>query len=161
MPMRLLCLVMILMSALTAHAGCAATPTVNSAYTSTPLIFRGRVLKVFPDRPSPEWGVPARSSAYGGVGSDVEPLFHIRLQVLEVFKGDPGSEITVLGTERLFGKGGEFLVYAVVGPGTNPSIIAAGCSRNGEITAPDSVADLAWLRAHRAAPSTPKAAAKD
>jgi hypothetical protein len=75
---------------------------------------------------------------------------HLRLQVLEVFKGDPGTEITVLGGDPLFGKGGEFLVFTT--PNTKTSdLVAYSCSRTGLVTSPRTVADLAWLRARLAA----------
>jgi hypothetical protein len=75
---------------------------------------------------------------------------HLRLQVLEVFKGDPGTEITVLGGDPLFGKGGEFLVF--VSPYQQQLVVNA-CSRTGLVASPRAVADLAWLRARLAAPS--------
>jgi hypothetical protein len=76
---------------------------------------------------------------------------HLRLQVLEVFKGNPGTEITVLGGDPQFGKGGEFLVFTT--PNTKTSdLVANSCSRTGTTTNPRVAADLAWLRAHLAVP---------
>ena len=145
-----------LLAPLPAHAGCLAMPTVCAAYGSTPLIFRGRVLKVItPDLPSPEWGVRAPAGSSGSVrgGSNIEPMDRFRFQVLEVFKGDPGPEITVLGSDPMFGKGGEFLIFALPNPQTG-EFVASSCSRTGPVTSPRAPADLAWLRAYPSAPPT-------
>ena len=148
MSTRVLCLALVFASTLPIYAGCAATPTINSAYDSAPLVFRALVLQITPvalDQPSPTWGIRPR-----GYGTDAEPMDHLRLQVLEVFKGDPGTEITVLGGDPLFGKGGEFLVFTT--PNTKTSdLVAYSCSRTGLVTSPRTVADLAWLRARLAA----------
>jgi len=147
MPTRVLCLVLVLATTLPIHAGCLATPTINSAYDSAPLIFRARVMQIIPvpppPPPPPGWNR----------GTDADPMDHLRLQVLEVFKGDPGSEITVLGGDPLFGRGGEFLVFTT--PNTKTSdLVANSCSRSGLVTSPRVAADLAWLRARLAATPT-------
>lgn len=152
MSTRALCLaVLLLVASLPAHAGCAAAPTINPAYDAAPLVFRARVLQIKPvalDGPSPTWGM--RPQGYG-YGTDADPMDHLRLQVLEVFKGNPGTEITVLGGDPQFGKGGEFLVFTT--PNTKTSdLVANSCSRTGTTTNPRVAADLAWLRAHLAVP---------
>jgi hypothetical protein len=143
-----LALLLLLLAPLSAQAGGIAGtgPTVCAAYESSPLIFRARVLQTWPI-PLP----PYTGTSY--------PMANVRLQVLEVFKGDPGSEITVVGTVEMFGRGGEFLVYAeppVSAP--SPLISAAPVSqiraRTGPVTAPYAAADLAWLRAYPTAPPT-------
>jgi len=156
MSTRDLCLaVLLLVASLPAHAGCAAAPTINSAYDAAPLVFRARVLQIKPaalDGPSPTWGM--RPQGYG-YGTDADPMDHLRLQVLEVFKGNPGTEITVLGGDPQFGKGGEFLVFIMPkedNPKTSELIVNA-CSRTGLVTNPRAAADLAWLRARVTAPA--------
>jgi hypothetical protein len=153
MPSRALSLVLLLLAPLTAHAGCGEPLTVCFAYGYNQLIFRGRVLKrIAPNLPAPAWGVraPAGSSGSGG-GSNIEPMDQFRFQVLEVFKGDTGPEITILGSDQMFDKGGEFLVFALPNPTTN-EFVANACSLTGPVTSPRAPADLAWLRAYPSAP---------
>lgn len=152
MSSRVLCLALVLSATLPADAGCAATPTIDSAYVAAPLVFRARVMQITPvalDGPSPTWGIRPQ-----GYGTDADPMDHVRLQVLEVFKGDPGKEITVLGGDPLFGKGGEFLVFIAPNePNAKTSqLIVNACSRTGASTNPRVAADLVWLRANLAAP---------
>jgi len=145
MSTRVLSLALVLSATLPAHAGCLATPTIDVVYNSAPLVFRARVLQITPV-PSP----PPPPPGLGSSGTDAPPMDHLRLQVLEVFKGDPGTEITVLGGDPLFGKGGEFLVF--VSPYQQQLVVNA-CSRTGLVASPRAVADLAWLRVRLAAPS--------
>jgi hypothetical protein len=131
-------------------------PTVCSAYDSTPLIFRGRVLQITPIPPEPPTEVTlpdgTKSEIYGL--SPVGPMDQVRFQVLEVFKGDPGPEITLAGIDQIFGKGGEFLVYAQRNPKTGEFGASAFCARTGSLTDAQPAADLAWLRAYPTAPPT-------
>jgi len=152
MKTRALSLVLWLAAPIAGHAAGLARPiaTVCSAYQSTPLIFRARVLQITPDLPSPEWGVTVNGGGYSG--SSEGPMVRVRLQVLEVFKGDPGPEITILGSDQLFGKGGEFLVYAE--PTAQKEVAAPVLARTGSVTNPGLAADLAWLRAYPTAPPT-------
>jgi len=97
-PHRIALLLLLLAARLPAHAGCLAMPTVCAAYGSTPLIFRGRVVQIAPVPPPPP--PPPPPGVIIGRGYDGGPYDHVRLQVLEVFKGDPGPEITILGSDR-------------------------------------------------------------
>jgi hypothetical protein len=140
-------LLLFLLAPLPAHAGCMAMPTVCAAYSSTPLIFRGRVVQITPVPPPPP---PPPNS---GRGYDGGPYDHVRLQVLEAFKGDPGPEITILGSDPMFGKGGEFLIFALPNPQTG-EFVANTCLPTSPVTGPRTPADLAWLRAYPSAQPT-------
>ena len=108
MSTRVLSLALVLSATLPAHAGCLATPTIDVVYNSAPLAFRARVLQITPVPPPPP------PPGLGSSGTDALPMdLHLRLQVLESSKGDPGTEITVLGGDPLFGKGGEFLALCI------------------------------------------------
>ena len=122
--------------------------TVCSAYQSTPLIFRARVLSATPIPRQPYGG----SSGGPILGSSGGQIDRVRLQVLEVFKGNPGVEITVFGSDRMFGNGGGFLVYAE--PNTQNKLVANMLERTGPLEYPQSADDLAWLRAYPTSPPT-------
>ena len=134
-------ILLLLLAPFSARAGTSGPlPTVCAAYDSTPLIFRARVLSATPI-PS-----PPNSGSSGG------PIDRVRLQVLEVFKGDPGVEITVFGSDRMFGNGGGFLVYAE--PNAQNELVANLLERTGPLEYPQTADDLAWLRAYPTAPPT-------
>jgi len=99
-------------------------------------------LPIHPGQPSPTLGV----GGYGPV------ILSARLQVLEVFKGDPGPEITVVNSDGLFRKGNEFLIYAAT-RSQNPLAVNT-LARTNVVTEPYAVADLVWLRAYPTAPPT-------
>lgn len=148
-------ILLLLLALLPAHAGYGAIPTVCSAYESTPLIFRARVLQITPVPPpsqATEVTYPDGTKTTLYVGYPGGPMDHVRLQVLEVFKGNPGSEITVLGSNQLFSKDGDFLVYAE--PNVQDELVANIRARTGPISSPYVAADLAWLRAYPTAPPT-------
>jgi hypothetical protein len=143
---RGLSLALLLAAACPAHGGCAAIPPLSKAYESAPLIFRGRVLEAIPPAYSPTSVVPPGITH----GSNFGPIDRVRFQVLETFKGDPGSEITLTGDDRVFGKGGEFLVFALAN--TQGGFAAAGCLHTNSVTNPQATEDLTWLRARLAPP---------
>lgn len=154
-------ILLLLLPLLPAHAGYGAIPTVCTAYESTPLIFRARVLQfngALPftaDLPAPEWGVnvyPNYPGSSRNSGSSEGPIDYIRLQVLEVFKGDPGPEVTIIGRNQIFSKGGGFLVYAE--PTAQKQVVAPILTRTGPLEYPQTADDLAWLRAYPTAPPT-------
>ena len=143
--------VLLVRAPLAAQAGVfGLLPTVCAAYESTPLIFRARVLQTWPSPQLPNTGMS------GG------PMDNVSLQVLEVFKGDPGAEITVYGSAEMFGKGGEFLVYAeppvspqpYTAPVSQNRLIPSIRARTGPVSSAEPAADLAWLRAYPTAPPT-------
>ena len=152
-------ILLLLLAPLPAHAGTAGPiPTVCTAYESTPLIFRARVLQfngALPftaDLPSPEWGVRAYPIYPGRSGSSAGPIDYVRLQAIEVFKGDPGSEVTIIGRDQLFSKGGEFLVYAE--PTAQKQVVTPILTRTGPLSYSQTADDLVWLRAYPTAPPT-------
>jgi len=114
-------LILLLIATLFAHAQNSdwPPPACKAANTST-VIFRGRVLKVDadPQEPAPppqpfsdESGNLITMTGAGGVRVFTA---HILFEVLEVFKGNPGHEVTVGdGVDySLFTQGKEYLIYA-------------------------------------------------
>jgi hypothetical protein len=152
--MQRLASLLLLVTPLCAYGRCGQTLTVCSEYDSTPIIFRGRVIEVIPDPPAP----PTEVTNPDGSKTLIYPLSgtgqwdQVRFKVLEVFKGNPGSEITVSGADQIFHDGGEFLVYATTYG--NMGYSAPFCSRTGSVANPYIAADLDWLRAYPTAPPT-------
>jgi hypothetical protein len=149
---KVLCLALVFASVPPAHSGCAATPSIDGAYGSTPLVFRARVIDVTPAAPRPAWSVLDYSrpgtSPYGGIGNNFGTIDRVHFQILEVFKGKPSPDITLLGTGGLFAKGVEYLVFAI--EPENPAWVAAdSCLRTKPVLDPQAVTDLTWLRTHR------------
>jgi hypothetical protein len=140
---------LLLLAPLFARAGgiAGSGPTVCTAYESSPLIFRARVLQT-------------RSVPYPPIrGGTSYPKAYAHLQVLEVFKGDPGPEITVLGYRYMFSNGGEVLVYAdppvsPPSPLVDSEPVSQILARTGSLADPGPAADLVWLRAYPSAPPT-------
>jgi hypothetical protein len=144
---------LLLLAALSAHGMCPSTQSVCAAYDSTPLIFRGLVLEAIPVPPEPPTEIthPDGSKTMLQTVSP-DPADRVRMRVLEVFKGNPGSEITVVGSDQIFHNGGEFLVYASAAGKQN--LPGTYCSRTQRLGDPGTAGDLAWLRAYPTAPST-------
>jgi len=135
-PMYKFSILLLLLAPISARAGTAGPlPTVCAAYETTPLIFRARTLP----------GTIQGPFFGGGPAS-------ARLRILEVFKGDPGPEITVVNSDGLFREGSEFLVFAT--PSAQNPLIVNTLARTNVVTAPYAVADLAWLRAYPTSPPT-------
>src|SRR5277367_4644105 len=104
--MRRLSSLLLLLASLSAHGMCPSTPSVCAAYDSTPLIFRGLVLEAVPVPPEPPIEVTHPDGSKTMLQSlSPDPADHVRMRVLEVFKGSPGPEITVVGSDQIFHNG--------------------------------------------------------
>jgi hypothetical protein len=149
----------ILLTTLAAHAmTCIGPITVCSSFDKSTMVFRGRVVEITPVPLTP---TPTSNSIPLAAGSKlvtraVQGEERVRLEVLEVFKGDPGSEITITAPEqdRSFTLGNETIVFAN-SYGTGKIYAGGICSRTHPLTDTREDADLAWLRAYPTAP--PKA----
>jgi hypothetical protein len=111
--MRRVSSLFLLLAALSVRGMCPPTPSVCAEYDSASVIFRGRVLQATPVPLAPPTEVtnPDGSKTMIQALSPEGQWDQVRMQVLEVFKGNPGSEITVFGFDQTFHDGGEFLVY--------------------------------------------------
>jgi Carboxypeptidase regulatory-like domain len=136
-----------------AHAAsCIGPITVCSSFSANSTVFRGRVIEVIPPAVSP--GIPitypdaSTEMAYSAPMSG-----DFRFEVLEVFKGNPGHQITVTAGPGEFRKGEEYLIFASLNPATK-AIVTGICSGDRLIHDADQDSDLAWLRAYPTAPPT-------
>lgn len=112
-------------------------------------MFRGRVLEVkVPSSPAVSHTYPDGSM---GVSFAVPMSVQVRFEVLEVFKGEPGREITVDAGQGMFNQDGEYVVFASP---YKAAMVASVCSRTHQITDAAEDADLMWLRAYPTAPGT-------
>jgi hypothetical protein len=149
---RLGVLVTIILATLVANAtSCMGPITVCSSFDGSQTVFRGRVIEIVPVYlpPTPvTYPDGSKTTLYAGPGTE-----HVRLEVLEVFKGNPGSEITVTSPARdmRFEVGSEAIVFASRF-GTANEFGAGLCSRTHSLTDAAADADLAWLRAYPTAP---------
>jgi hypothetical protein len=118
----------------------ASGGTICDSYQSdeTASIFRGNVIDVVMDQ----------STCVGELACNEK----VRVQTLEVFKGNPGHEITItqfgFSTGVSLAKGHEYLIFAQA-PRANGDIYS-GEAEIGNV-APET---LAWLRAYPTAPQT-------
>jgi hypothetical protein len=122
-----------------------------SVYQSSSIVFLGHLIDVTPIPPNPpvEITYPDGTKRTTYMISSEGPTDQIRFHVLEVFKGDPGEEITVFGNGQEFREDGEYVVFASR-YGTNLSV--TGCSPSGPDDRSPSDAALVWLRAYPTAP---------
>lgn len=143
---------LVLCSCLSAHAtSCGGIATVCSSFSASSVVFLGRVLEAKPwPAPCERHTYPDGTSATGCWGPEPEDF---RFEILEVFKGNPGREITVTGGDQQFKKGGRYLVFAVLNPATQ--IARTGlCIDNHAVADPNLDPDVKWLRAYPTAPLT-------
>jgi len=137
-----------LLACLPAHAtSCMGPITICSSYGGSDIVFRGRVLEVI-RHPSP--GTPVTYPDGSTTTLYTVPMsedFHF--DVLEVFKGDPGHQITVSGGAGEFRQGEEYIIFASPNP-TTQTMQTGVCMGNRSANDPD----LAWLRAYPTAPPT-------
>src|ERR1700733_459424 len=145
---------LLLLSPLSAHGVCGIQATVCAEYEHSSIIFRGRVLEVIlpPPQQPKEVTYPDGSKSKVMTAYPEGQMVQVRLEVLEVFKGEAEHEITVLGSDQRFRKGGEFLIFA--SPYRTAELIASSCSRTRPVTDPSTADDLAWLRAYPTASPT-------
>jgi len=73
--------------------------------------------------------------------------------VLEVFKGNPGGEITITSGNGEFIMGKEYLVFVSLNPATQKPVTSS-CSGSHAIENADQDSDISWLRSYRTAPLT-------
>jgi hypothetical protein len=114
--MRRLCfisLLTILLAPSSANASSCFAVSICPAYQSHPVVFRGRVLAASlmpPEPPSPN----AERIPPDVPILDPPDLYQVRFQILEVFKGEPGAEITLLTGAGDIAPGDEYLVFVNV-----------------------------------------------
>ncbi len=142
--------VVVVISSLFAHATvCPQSTTVCSSFEANSIVFRGRVLEVkVPASPAVSHTYPDGSTS---VLFFVPVSVQVRFEVLEVFKGEPGREITVDAGQGMFNQDGEYVVFASP---YKAAMVASVCSRTHQITDAAEDADLMWLRAYPTAPAT-------
>jgi hypothetical protein len=142
--------VLVVISSLFAHASvCPQSATVCSSFEANSIVFRGRVLEAkVPASPAISHTYPDGST---GVSFAVPMSVQVRFEVLEVFKGEPGREITMGAGQGMFKKDGEYVVFASP---YKAAMVTSVCSRTHPITDAAQDADLMWLRAYPAAPAT-------
>lgn len=142
---------LLLLAYLSADAMSCRPITICSSFDTSSIVFRGQVLEVI-QHASP--GTPvtypdgSSTTTYAVLMSE-----DVRFEVLEVFKGDPGREITVSGGAGSFREGQEYLIFASPDP-TTKTIETSVCSGNRSLTGAEQGPDLAWLRAYPTAPAT-------
>jgi hypothetical protein len=122
----------------TMRAGCGSVESVCQAFADSTIAFRGRLLKETDMRPVS----PLPPGVIVGMG---DPPRDFDFEVLEVFRGNPGPQITVRATAGAFTVGGEFLVFASTNAVTN-LLTAPGCLINPRADSPEYARYLAWLR---------------
>lgn len=141
-----------LCACLSAHATtCMGPTTICSSFNTYPIVFRGRVLEAIPQ------SSPGTPITYPDGSKDtlytVAMTEDFRFEVLEVFKGNPGSEITVRGGNGEFHPGQEVIVFALLNPTTHIAQTSV-CSGNLSSAGREWDSNLAWLRAYPTAPLT-------
>ena len=114
--MRRLCfisLLTILLAPSSASASSCLGVSVCPAYQSHPMVFRGRILSTSLMPPAPPLTTEADPA---GRSNPLDPpdLYQVRFQVLEVFKGEPGAEITLLTGAGDIAPRDEYLVFVNV-----------------------------------------------
>jgi hypothetical protein len=147
-----LCSLLLLLTSLYVHAtSCIGPITVCSSFDAHSIVFRGRVLGIITEQAAATRVIyPDGSSAmtYSGPMSE-----SVRFEVLEVFKGNPGREISVVGGPGEFQQGQEYIIFATPNE-TTRTVRTSVCSGNRLLTKPEQDSDLAWLRAYPTAPPT-------
>jgi hypothetical protein len=152
--MQMYKIAVLLLLLLPVHAratSCLGPITVCSSFDRHSIVFRGRVAEVF-EHPSPETTVTYPDGSSAKV-TQASMSADFRFEVLEVFKGDPGREITISGGAGEFRQGQEYIIFASPNP-TTQTVQTSVCSGNRMLADHQEDADLAWLRAYPTAPPT-------
>jgi hypothetical protein len=143
---------LLLLAPLSAHAtSCMGPITICSSFDAHSIAFRGRVLEVI-QHPSQGTLITYPDGSKNTIYT-VSMMADIRFQTLEIFKGNPGSEITVRGGNGEFRQGQEYVVFASLDPTTHIAGTSI-CSGNLAPANPEWDSDLAWLRSYPTAPPT-------
>jgi hypothetical protein len=88
--------------------------TVCSSFETHSMVFRGRMIEVIPHVSR---GIPVTHlDGTTEIASEASMSEEFRFEVLEVFKGNPGHEITVTGGTGEFRKGEQYLIFASFNP---------------------------------------------
>jgi hypothetical protein len=155
-PMRKLAPVLLLFASVSVHAStCLGTVSVCSSFEKSGVVYRGRVLEIEhgPARASDVITYPDGSTALSGY-QEISADF--RIEVLEVFKGNPGtpgSEIIVSAGPQHFEVGKEYVIFSDPTPDMKAGQIGI-CIMDHSIENPNQDTYLTWLRAYRTAPPT-------
>jgi hypothetical protein len=125
---------------------CAENNSVCSTYWDTQLLFRGRVtsIKFVPDEPQRQVMVNGKLETISSPGK-----LEVHFQVLEKFRGEPGSEIMILTNSQGSACGVEFqddAEYLVVGSNTQGAWWTSSCTRTHQIVSAEQDPDLLWIR---------------
>jgi hypothetical protein len=154
--MRLLCSIALLLSApaLASACSCVGPNPVCSAFTQSPVIFRGTVvdLTLIKAQPTQVRNLDGSASSIIGGG-----LFKVDFVVNETFRGEPRQLLTVFTNEQSsacgfpFKKGLEYVVFTFLNPMGN--LTAGTCSHTHQLDPNAQDADISWLRNFPIAPS--------
>jgi Carboxypeptidase regulatory-like domain len=153
--MRLLCSIALLLSAQVSAPACSCIGPnpVCSAFTQSPVIFRGTVvdLTLIKAQPTQVRNLDGTASSIIGGG-----LFKVDFVVNETFRGEPRQLLTVYTNEQgsmcgfPFKRGLEYVVFTFPNPVGN--LTAGTCSHTHEISPNGQDADVTWLRNFPTAP---------
>ncbi len=120
---------------------------VRYFYDDAALVFRGRVLEVTPPPPVPSYEVTRQDGSKEWAYLYAPGMSKVRLEVLEVFKGELGHEV-VVQTDSSLRRSDEFLVFASGGV-EKGFFVNGACGGGAErMDAPQAASHLAALRAH-------------
>jgi hypothetical protein len=146
---RLFCIVILLVSVPALATVCAGPMTVCSSYGSNSIVFRGRVIELI-RHPAPGTPVTYPDGSTDTLYTLPAPE-DVRFEVLEVFKGEPGHEITIAADAGRFHQGDEYIIFGSPNPSTQ-ALQTGVCTGNRAVEDAEHDADLAWLRAYPTAP---------
>jgi hypothetical protein len=149
--MRKLAPVLLLFASLSVHAAtCIGTVSVCSSFEKSRIVIRGRVLEIM-HKPAPASDVITYPDDSTALSYAQDMTADFRFEVLEVFKGNPGSEIVISGGSGEFVEGKEYAVFSDPTPDlwTGEKSI---CIVNHLIENPGHDSYLEWLRAYATAP---------
>jgi len=147
---------LLLMVSIPAHACTCAGPTPTcSVFTQSPVIFRGRVSEITPLSPpsSQVKNLDGTTSSIGAPGK-----LKVQFEVAEVFRGNPGAEVTVFTEEQSsacgfpFKTGAEYIVFTYENKATG-ELSTSRCSNTHELDPAKEDPDVAWFRERAKLPS--------
>jgi hypothetical protein len=154
--MRKLAPVLLLFASFSVHAAsCGGTVNVCSSFEKSRVVYRGRVLEI-KHLPAPASDVITYPDGSTALSGTLERVADFRVEILEVFKGNPGApgaEVVIETSPTQFVEGKEYVIFS----DPNPEMAAGQtgiCILDHYIDNPNQDAYLTWLRAYPSAQPT-------
>jgi hypothetical protein len=148
-------IVLLLLPACAEACSCISPKPICSAYWTSPVIFRGKVIEQTLVRPAPE---PVKNPD-GSTDTILSPgKYRIRFAVAEMLRGKSEQEIIVFTNEQSsacgfpFEDGKEYLVFTYASA-ESPELSTSRCSHTHEVKDASADDDLRWMRGLSKAPA--------